>query len=445
MNLHFVQSLETLHGGGLGQAALSLHLAMSKLSDTSENKNIIKEDCLKDYDTLAGQSKITSSQVLAGFSGRNAPKANTDNSTQPCSILVTTRSRHFKQTWPGVIQGIRWGPNKLFFSPELRHLAQNAIKDASVFHGHGLYVWTNLWLGKEARHAGKPLVYHVHGFFEPWILKRSAKKKALSKLIFESENMKYVQWWRALSTVEAQQIRNNVGDQAKIHVIPNGINLDEIDGFSSKQYHASLSDCNDINDQNQMFSLDASGIYQKKREKRLLFLSRIHPKKGLDILIASWSILTADFPDWELVIVGPNEQGYQQNIQRLINSSKCSETCRILPPVSGFLKSSVFRSSDLLVLPSYSEGFPMVLLEAAAYRLPIVQTFNCNFPELDIHDCSWSCRPEIDDLTRILRISLSASDKERYQRGENGRRLVETKYSWSQISKTILDITSSYA
>jgi len=374
VHLHFVQSLETLQGAGLGGSALSLHLALHK----------------------------------------NHPQA---------SRLLSTRGRDFESSWPGVIQGVRKGPAKLFYAPELKDKARNILEKADFFHAHGLYVWTNWWLGNEAIRRKKSLICHPQGFFDPWILKRSKKKKGIAHWLFENRNIAYTHWWRAVTAKEADQIKRVVGPRAEIHVIPNGININEIDHF---------------------FSVDSKAEEQaiklfpvRKRAKRLLFLSRIHPKKGLDLLIPAWSQLSPKFPDWELLIVGPDESGYQAIVEKMIVMAGCSKTCMIHPPVSGAEKRNLFRSADLFVLPSYSEGFPMAVLEAAAYRLPVVQTIECNFPELTIAGGGWQCQADQEDLQRVLCQALSSDGTELRERGELGRALVAEDYSWDAIAEAV--------
>ena len=390
MHLHFVQSLEPLQGAGLGQAALSLHLAMRGKS---------------------GQSSVDSSQFQ-------------EDSRSPNSVLLSTRAADFERTWPDVIQGVRKGPAKVFYAPELRQLAAVAVEQAEWFHGHGLYVWTNMWLGGEARKRGKPLVYHPQGFFDPWILRRSRGKKRIAHWLFEDANIKHVRWWRAVSNKEAEQIRAVVGAHAIVHVIPNGVDLDEVDSF-----------------QFSVGSGEAEPAWaERKRPKRLLFLSRIHAKKGLDLLVSAWGKLTKEFPDWELLIVGPDEGGYQATVEKMIADCGCGETCWIHPAVSGAEKHALLRTADLFVLPSYSEGFPMAVLEAAAHRIPVVQTDECNFPELTAAGGAWECRPERDAVEKELRKALTAEDSERAEKGLRGRELVERSYCWDQIASQVASL-----
>jgi glycosyltransferase involved in cell wall biosynthesis len=349
-------------------------------------------------------------------------------------MLLATRAADFVRVWPDVIQGVREGPAKAYYAPELKRLAAEAVEQAEWFHGHGLYVWTNMWLGGEARKRGKPLVYHPQGFFDPWILRRSRGKKRIAHWLFEDKNIANVRWWRAVSNKEAGQIRAVVGSHAIVHVIPNGVDLDEVDSlqFSNGSGEGDDKETKRPKDQ------ETLAWMKRKRPKRLLFLSRIHPKKGLDLLVPAWGKLTREFPDWELLIVGPDEGGYQATVEKMMADCGCSETCWIHPAVSGAEKHALLCTADLFVLPSYSEGFPMVVLEAAAHRIPVVQTDECNFPELTAAGGAWECRPELESVERALRDALTAEDAERAERGLRGRELVEKSYSWDQIADKVM-------
>ena len=121
--LHFVQSIEPLQGGGLGQAALGLHLAMRSLCP---------------------------------------------------SKIVATRDAEFQASQPDLIQCVRKGLPSIYYSPALHQVARDLVKETDWIHGHGLYVGTNWIFGAETIKQHKRLCYHTHGFFDPWILNRSA-------------------------------------------------------------------------------------------------------------------------------------------------------------------------------------------------------------------------------------------------------------------------------
>jgi glycosyltransferase involved in cell wall biosynthesis len=356
-------------------------------------------------------------------------------------MLLATRDAGFTREWPDVIQGIRKGPTKAFYAPELKQLAAGAVEQAEWFHGHGLYVWTNMWLGTEARRRGKPLVYHPHGFFDPWILRRSPGKKRLAHWLFEDANIKHVRWWRALSNKEAEQIRAVVGSRASVHVIPNGVDLDEVDAAWSVEHGAGRVEQKVGSSETRHSSqVTRHGAWtRRRRPKRLLFLSRIHAKKGLDLLVPAWGKLTKEFPDWELLIVGPDEGGYQATVEKMMADCGCGDTCWIHPAVSGAEKHALLRTADLFVLPSHSEGFPMAVLEAAAHQIPVVQTDECNFPELTAAGGAWECRSERDAVEKELRKALTAEDAERTERGLRGRELVERDYAWDRIAEAVFE------
>jgi glycosyltransferase involved in cell wall biosynthesis len=121
-------------------------------------------------------------------------------------------------------------------------------------------------------------------------------------------------------------------------------------------------------------------------------------------------------------------------VESLIREAGLTETFRVFPAVSGDAKNAVLGSADVFALPSYSEGFPVAVLEAAAHRLPVVMTTECNFPELAAAGGAWLCEPGAESVEHALRAALAAGEAERRQRGEAGRRLVEARYTWQRIA-----------
>ncbi|TWT65552.1 glycosyltransferase [Crateriforma conspicua] len=368
-HLHFTQSTEPLQGAGLGYAALGLHLSLF---------------------------------------ARGIP-----------SRLVTTCAEGFSVDVPNVTLFPRRGPERAFYSPMMFRQASELIQVADVIHGHGFYVGPNACLGRQARRLDKPLIYHVHGFFDPWILKRSRWKKRLAHWLFENANFDHANLWRALSQKEEQQIRS-VGIQSPIVVLPNGVNLPA--------------------ERSEEERIQIDTMFPRARPKRLLFLSRIHSKKGLDLLIQSWASLPKPLTnDWELALFGPDEGGYAADVQRWIDQAELSDSVRLMGSVSGEAKEAAFRSSDLFVLPSYSEGFPMAVLEAASFGLPVVLTDECNFPELAATGGGWECKPTAESVGDSLRLALECGDRERTERGQAGQDLVAQHYTWGSIATRLDD------
>jgi glycosyltransferase involved in cell wall biosynthesis len=368
-HLHFTQSLEPLQGGGLGRAALDLHLQL-----------------LQD-----------------GFASR----------------LITTRSREFDRMWPETFQYPRTGPQKAFFARDLGRDSNTAVSKADVVHGHGFYVYTNWAVGSRARAKRKPLVYHPHGMLEPWILQRSRWKKRVAGFLFERHNMQACRLWRALTSREADQIRHQ-GFSAPIVVAPNGVPLSDYDVALPVSAPRQLA------------------LPERARErKRLVFMARLHPKKGLNLLIPAWAKLNGQRAGWELLIAGPDENGHRASVTKMIQELGVSSCTTLVGPVTGAAKLELLKSADLFVLPSHSEGFPVSVLEAMACRVPVIGTDACNFAELETEGGGWLCEANHDSVLRALEAALHSSAAERKSRGETARKLVEQRYSWPAISATI--------
>src|SRR5437899_5327771 len=113
-------------------------------------------------------------------------------------------------------------------------------------------------------------------------------------------------------------------------------------------------------------------------------------------------------------------------------------------PVTGKAKRDLLFSADAFVLPSYSEGFPMSLLEALACQVPVVATQSCNFPEISTSGAGWECDATVESLGDALGEALRASDLERMQRGQAGRELIQNHYAWPGIVSALLQACAVY-
>ena len=308
---------------------------------------------------------------------------------------------------PGVRQFARRGPGKLFYAPGLAGAAAEFFAGGgAVAHGHGLHVYPNFAIGRLARRGGVPLVYHPHGMFEPWILARSRGKKRVAGWLFEDANFRHARLWRALTAREADQVRAQ-GLTAPVVVLPNGIDPAPFAG---------------------------PRVTDGKTRRQVLFLGRLHPKKGLPLLVAAWAALGRAAADWEIVIAGPDELGHRAEVEAQVRAAGLGEAVRFIGPVAGAAKVACLLAADVFVLPSHSEGFSVAILEALAAGLPVVATRACNFPGLTSSGAGWECEPTAESVTGALALALAAGDDARRQRGELGRRLVVENYAWPRLA-----------
>ena len=164
-----------------------------------------------------------------------------------------------------------------------------------------------------------------------------------------------------------------------------------------------------------------------------LFLSRIHPKKGLPILLEAWARAIRRRSEWVLVIAGPGEDGHDRDLKRCVDALGISDNVILTGPVYGADKVHLLRHADFFVLPSYSEGFSMAVLEALACRLPVLITPNCNFPDVERTSAGQTVEPSVPGLREGLEALMDMSSKELAEMGGRGRTLVEQKYTWSRV------------
>ncbi|HEY5552488.1 MAG TPA: glycosyltransferase, partial [Opitutaceae bacterium] len=186
-------------------------------------------------------------------------------------------------------------------------------------------------------------------------------------------------------------------------------------------------------------AFDAPGPAIAKSRKVILFLGRIHPKKGLPLLLSAWSRATRFHADWEIVIAGPDEEGHRAQLEAQIDADGIRDSVRFVGVVGGAGKLAWLRAADLFVLPSHSEGFSVAILESLASRAPVLATHACNFPAIETTGAGWLCDAEAGSLGRALDAALSSDAAERSQRGLAGRALVERDYTWSAIARKLID------
>jgi len=291
---------------------------------------------------------------------------------------------------------------------------------------------------------------------DKWALANSRWKKVLAAFAFENAVLHDAACLHALCESEADAIRA-YGLRQRIEVIPNGVNLPEMGNAESR---------------------NAGKL--KEGKKRLLFLGRIHPKKGLLGALRAWADIQnskskiQNSKQWQFVIAGWDQGGHEAELKALCTQLKLriadrgevrtegkaenlkAETLEtfyagrstldsadvlFFGPAFGEEKDALLRSADAFVLPSFSEGLPMSVLEAWSYGLPVVMTRECNLPEgfakqaaLEIRSGDGSFQGSDFIFQHGLRALLEMSGAERGSMGMRGQRLVEEKFTWPKVA-----------
>jgi poly(glycerol-phosphate) alpha-glucosyltransferase len=328
------------------------------------------------------------------------------------------RGRDFPE-WSGLKlkTATRVGPKFFSYAPGLARQLSGA--DLDLVHLHGLWMHTSAASLAFTRRTKRPHMVSPHGMLDPWALHNSGWKKRLAAAFFENANLKGATCLHALNAAEAESIRD-YGFGGVVCVIPNGVDLP---AAGEPPLAAPW------------WTKDAP------EKKTLLYLGRLHPKKGLPNLLTAWSGLKGGVLDgWRLVIAGWDERGHQLALRRMAVALGIDATVTFPGPVFGDDKRAAFQHCDGFILPSLSEGLPMVLLEAWAYGKPVLMTPQCNLPEGFDAGAAVRIEPREESIREGLARFLAMDQCEREGIGEKGRELVARRFSWGVIAGEMAEV-----
>lgn len=312
-----------------------------------------------------------------------------------------------------------WGPSWLGFSPVMEQAIVSPLGETyDILHQHG--IWTpNSRVTKRWRATfRRPTIVAPHGMLEEYALKRSTWKKRFAMLGYEADNLRLASCLQATSSAEATTFRR-YGLANPIAIIPNGVP----EAWIHSQGDASRF---------------CSRFAIPPDRRLLLFLSRIHPIKGLPLLFEALADLRQQVKDWLLVIGGPDECGHARALQALAQRLNIENLVRFVGPLFGQDKRAAFAAADLFVLPTHSENFGIVVVEALGAGVPVLTTHGAPWEELETYRCGWwvdvsamAIRDALLDATQHPKDELVAV-------GERGRTLVAEHYTWPVLAQRSL-------
>ena len=176
----------------------------------------------------------------------------------------------------------------------------------------------------------------------------------------------------------------------------------------------------------------------------MLFLGRLHPKKGVSNLLRAWGDVHELAPQegagWRLAIAGWGAADYEAELRELAGTMVSAGAVQFLGPQLGAQKASTFAGADAFILPSLSEGLPMTVLEAWAYRLPVLMTSQCNLPEGFAANAAVRIELDAERLREGILTFLRLPETERLEMGSRGRQLVEARFTWPVVATQMTDV-----
>lgn len=295
------------------------------------------------------------------------------------------------------------GPRRLGRSPGMRQWFDKVGRSQSVdlIHNHGLWMMPNVYSGATARRFGIPLVVSPRGTLSDWAFHHGSSMKRLFWPFIQRPALASVSCFHATSEAEYEAVRRR-GFRTPVAVIPNGI---DIPALVPKQPGA----C-----------------------RTLLFLGRLHPSKGLDLLLPAWRAVQDRFPEWRLVVAGPDRDGYGMKLRKLADELGLTRI-EFVGALMGHHKWAAYQAADLFVLPSYSENFGMTVAEALAAGLPAIVSKGAPWEGLEKHQAGWWIDIGIEPLVGCLNQALSRSPHELEAMGQRGRDWMQAEFSWHRI------------
>ena len=262
-----------------------------------------------------------------------------------------------------------------------------------------------------AKGKGIKVVYTPHGMLEPWIMKRHYWTRKMPALVlYQHRAIKLADLLHATAESEKGNLMA-LGWNKRIHIIGNCVNVDDIRMKSSWE-----------------------------RRKCILFLSRVHVKKGINFLIESVAQLKDEMEDYVVKIAGPGEEAYINELKKLAERLDVGGMVEFVGSVYGDAKFDFYRDADLFVLPTHSENFGIVVTEALACGTPVITTKGTPWEELEPRHCGWWTDIGTEPLVKALKDFLSLNETQLEVMGRNGRKLVEEQYSSQKIAREFMEM-----
>lgn len=343
------------------------------------------------------------------------------------------------------------GPGAFGYSPDLLPVLN---PKADLLYAATLWKYPSWAALQWAERTGKPMMVAPHGSLDAWALRNAVWKKRIAAALFKNRQLNKAACLRALCQSEADAFRA-YGLTQPIAIIPNGVEIPE--GDLKKPEAGNLKP-------------ETGG------RKTLLFLGRIHPKKGLPNLIRAFAQSRGSRVEgrepWQLVIAGWDQGGHEAELIQLCEElglksavtdaeqrpgqlklkiegerraldarhSSLDSAVLFFGPAFGRDKEDLLRNVDAFVLPSFSEGLPMSVLEGWSYGLPVVMTPECNLPEGFAADAAIRIETSAESIAEGLSTLFSMNDADLMTMGAKGRGLVEERFTWKSVASQMREV-----
>ena len=288
-----------------------------------------------------------------------------------------------------------------------RNFKQFLVENISrydIVHVNTIWLWTTHDAVHVAKKHGMPVVLSLHGMLYPQALQVSRWKKQLALPLFQRNDRRCADVLHATSMAELKSIRD-FGLSQPVVVLPNGIEIDAMPPVRQ----------------------------QVNKVRHFGFIGRINRIKNIDTLLGAWAALGDKTSMCKLSIIGSDDEVYENELRQFVNDKHLGNVV-----FAGFLSGErltrAIRELDYLVLPSKSENFGMVVIEALANGIPVIASTGTPWEELNLHRCGWWVDCTTGTLAKTLAKAIDLQEADRIEMGRNGQLLVERNYTIREIA-----------
>lgn len=296
------------------------------------------------------------------------------------------------------------------FSPKLLTKIWSLILWADVVHLHAVYTSPTIPTLLVCRLLGKPIIWSPRGALQRW----DGSTKLLIKDLFERICNMLIKPGRCFLHVTSEA--ENEASAKRIpkaitKLIPNGVDIPEV--IKNK-------------------------IWLPDGKLRMLFIGRLHPKKGIENLINAIKIL--DDETITLSVYGQGNDEYTSTLYQLVFQLGLEQKVKFYGHVTGEKKMEAFWQSDICIVPSFTENFGMVIAEALSYGVPVIASKGTPWQEIESRGCGlW-----IDNSPKMIAKAICKIDRDMLPTmGFKGRSWMKEEFTWSVIGDRLCNVYES--
>lgn len=309
---------------------------------------------------------------------------------------------------------------KSCFSFHAIRVLQKQVPKSDLIHVNGIFthpVSLGAWF---ARHHHKPHLVAIRNGLAPWLFNIRRNRKKIGFKLVVQDNLEGADCIHATSAQEIYDCRT-FGLEGPFTIIPNGIDPHYFEQLPTPQV--------------------AEVRWPMLREKTVvLFLSRLSPQKGLDLLISGWDDIKQKHPEAFLVIAGPDYMGFLSKVRQWVDRSGCPDSILLTGGIWGEDKLALYSRADMFVLPSYSENFGNVIAEALVCGTPVITTQATPWKDIEKTNCGRWVPVDRQAIMEALGELIRMSDGDRMEMGQRGRKLIVENFTWDIAARKMITV-----